>query len=86
MVGLATIAGRTATVSLDFGERDNALIAYELERGWGIMTRVGLHCAPLAHQSLGSFPHGTVRFSFGAHLTDDDVDTAVEAIKTLLEG
>ena len=86
VVGLPTIAGRTATVSLDFGERDNALIAYELERGWGIMTRVGLHCAPLAHQSLGSFPHGTVRFSFGAHLTDEEIDTAVEAIKTLLKG
>ena len=39
--------------------------AYALDAEYGIMTRVGLHCAPAAHQTLGTYPTGTIRFSFG---------------------
>ena len=85
VIGLPTAEGRTATVSLDFIGRDNALIAEELERRWGIMTRVGLHCAPLALQSLGCFPRGTIRFSFGKSNTNKEIDTALDAIATLLK-
>lgn len=45
------------------------------------MTRVGLHCAPLAHKSLGTFPEGTVRFSIGPFNTEEEIDTAIEAIR-----
>lgn len=52
-------------VSVDFLHLDNAQAAYELENRWGIETRCGLHCAPKAHQTLGTYPQGTVRFTPG---------------------
>ena len=57
------------------------MIAFQLEQEYGIMTRVGLHCAPLAHKSLGTFPEGTVRFSIGPFNTEEEIDTAIEAIR-----
>lgn len=48
-----------------------------------ISVRVGLHCAPMAHQALGTFPDGTVRFSLGYFNTLEEVETAVEAIKDI---
>jgi len=50
-----------------------------------IAVRVGLHCAPLAHKALGSFPDGTVRFSLGYFNTIEEVDIAVEAIKRIAD-
>ena len=46
----------------------------------GVLTRCGLHCAPAAHRSLGSFPEGSVRFSMGWANTEADIDAALEAI------
>lgn len=82
-VGMPGVEGRTSVVSITAVERDNAEIAFELERDWNIMTRVGLHCAPIAHQSLKTFPQGTVRFSFGATNTEEEIDTALEALAML---
>lgn len=78
----ARVAGRpeTAVVSLDFPGRDNAECADLLAQRFGIMTRCGLHCAPSAHRSLGTFPRGTVRFSFGWFTTPEEIDSALEAI------
>ena len=66
-----------AVVSLDFQTVDNAVAAFELEQAAGIMTRVGLHCAPVAHRSLGTFPQGTVRFAFGASNTEEEIDICI---------
>ena len=76
---------RTAVVSLDFPEMDNAIAAFLLEQEYGIMTRVGLHCAPLAHQSLGTFPKGTVRFSFSEENTEEEISRGIEAVKRITE-
>lgn len=73
-----------AVVSLDFQTVDNAVAAFELERRAGIMTRVGLHCSPLAHQSLGTFPQGTVRFAFSACNTREEIDVCIAVLKELL--
>lgn len=81
IAGMPTEEGRVSVISIDFLNGDNGMIAFQLEHEYGIMTRVGLHCAPLAHQSLGTFPEGTVRFSIGPFNTEEDIDTAVEAIK-----
>lgn len=70
---------RVGVIALDFPGRDNALVAYALEKE-GIMTRCGLHCAPSAHRTLGTFPRGLVRFSLGAFTTEAEVDAAIEAI------
>ncbi len=50
-----------------------------------IETRIGLHCAPLAHQGLNSFPDGSVRFSISPYHTKDDLDYLYHAIDTLLK-
>ncbi len=59
---------------------DMAQVAYELDSRYGIMTRVGLHCAPNAHKSLGTYPSGTIRFSFGPENTKEELDTALQAL------
>lgn len=47
--------------------------------------RCGLHCAPLAHQTLGTYPQGTVRFAFGHENTEEKVEYAANAIREILE-
>jgi cysteine desulfurase / selenocysteine lyase len=56
-----------------------------LEDEYEISVRVGLHCAPLAHQALGSFPDGTVRFSLGYFNTLEEVRIAVGAVRRIAE-
>ena len=70
-------------VSVDFLHLDNAQAAYELESRWGIETRCGLHCAPKAHQTLGTYPQGTVRFTPGHATTEEEIDRAVSAIEEI---
>ena len=75
--------GRVGVISVDFLRQDNAEVAFQLEEQYGILTRCGLHCAPLAHKTLGTYPEGTVRFSIGYTTTEDEVDTAIQAIHSL---
>lgn len=75
--------GRVGVISVDFLRQDNAEVAFQLEEQYGILTRCGLHCAPLAHKTLGTYPEGTVRFSVGYTTTEDEVDTAIQAIHSL---
>lgn len=83
--GPACAERRMGIVSVDFPARDNGEIAYLLERDYGILVRCGLHCAPLAHKALNTFPQGTVRFSVGWATTERDVDAAASAILSLAE-
>lgn len=75
----------TAIVSVSFDNIDNALASFLLEDKYGIMTRSGLHCALSAHKAMGSYPRGTVRFSFGCFNTNDDVDFTVNAVREICE-
>ncbi len=77
---------RCAVVSLDFLELDNGEAGYLLEHEFGIMTRCGLHCAPDAHKTLGTFPQGTVRFSFGYFNTREEIRQAADAVHSILCG
>ena len=81
--GQERLENRVGVLSLDFLRQDNAAVAYALEQRFGILTRCGLHCAPSAHKSLGTFPKGTVRFSLGFANTEQDVDAALAAITAL---
>ena len=76
--------GRTGVVSLQTLTQDLAQAAFRLDRDYGIMTRVGLHCAPSAHRTLGTFPTGTIRFSFGWWNTEEDVAAALAALTEIL--
>lgn len=85
IVGKQNIQDRTAVISITIDGMDPANIAYELESTYHIMTRVGLHCAPRAHQTLGTYPEGTVRFSFGYANTHKDVESALSALNTIVK-
>ena len=74
---------RSAIVSLNVGDIDSAEISDALMQGWGIATRPGAHCAPLMHRALGTERQGIVRFSFGYFNTDEEVDTAIDALRDL---
>ena len=57
-----------------------------LERRYGILTRVGLHCAPRAHRTIGTFPDGTVRLSWGAFTREADMVRAARAVLSIAGG
>jgi cysteine desulfurase family protein len=84
VVGPSATEERCPIVSLDFLRKDNAEVAFHLDEEFGIMTRCGLHCAPLAHQTLKTFPQGTVRFAFGHKNTVEEVECAIDAIEQIL--
>ena len=83
VVGKKDTEGRTGVVSVQTVRRELAQTAYELDVQYGIMTRVGLHCAPSAHQTLGTFPTGTIRFSFGWWNTREEAALALQALNEL---
>ena len=83
LVGTKDLTRRVGVIAVDFLSRDNAEAADDLERKFGILTRCGLHCAPSAHKTLGTFPQGVVRFSLGHQSTEEDVLLALSAIKAL---
>lgn len=80
VAGTQNPARRTGVVSVDFLTMDNAAAAFRLENEYGVLTRCGLHCAPNAHKTLGTFPQGTVRFSIGYSTTEEDISDALEAV------
>lgn len=79
IIGNKDMSDRLGLVSI-LSSKDNAELSQFLEQK-DIITRVGLHCAPLAHKSLGTFPRGTIRFSFGYFNTLEDIDITIKAIK-----
>ncbi|MDC7244978.1 MAG: aminotransferase class V-fold PLP-dependent enzyme [Sphaerochaetaceae bacterium] len=85
VIGPKDCTNRTSVISVDFPDLDNAEVAYKLFEDSAIETRVGLHCAPVAHRSLGTFPRGTVRFSLGYATTEKEIDRTIEACKRVLD-
>ena len=84
IIGKRGMEGRTGVVSIVPTQMDPAELSYQLDERYGIATRVGLHCAPSAHRTLGTWPGGTVRFSFGVFNTESEIDEAVEAVGRIL--
>ncbi len=88
---LRVLAGRTDTeqvgvVSVQTLQKELSQAAFELDDHFGIQTRVGLHCAPAAHKTLGSYPTGSIRFSFGWYNTQEQVDLALSALTEVCHG
>jgi selenocysteine lyase/cysteine desulfurase len=71
-------------VSFTVGNRTVSEIGLRLDDEFDVLCRVGLHCAPAAHRSLGTFPEGTVRFAAGASTTVDDIQAAVAAVREIV--
>ena len=79
-------AKRVGVVSLRGNGYDPHELSAALENGFGILTRSGIHCAPLLHRALGSFAHGgTTRFSFGPFVTREMVHQAIAAMSSLAQ-
>ena len=94
LTGASEISGLTV-----YGPKDTALrcglvsfnlagalpseVGLILDQSFGIMARTGLHCAPSAHRTLGTFPTGTVRFSFGWYNTPGEVRKGLEALREI---
>lgn len=84
IVGKRNCNERLGVVSIATERMDIAELAFILADKYAIATRVGLHCAPHAHKTLGTYPTGTLRFSFGWHNTDAEVSTALHALSEVL--
>lgn len=76
-------AERLSTVALNIRGIDCSEVAQRLDDDYGILVRAGLHCAPWAHQTLGTYPGGAVRFSFGYFNSAGEVDSAVAALREI---
>lgn len=83
LYGLPNGKERTATLSLNIPGIPSSEVALRLEREFGILCRSGLHCAPSAHRTIGTFPEGTVRFSLGAFNTKEEIDLALQAVSKI---
>ncbi len=75
---------RTSVISLTSDKLDIAYISRELLERAGIENRVGLHCAPSAHKSIGTFPTGTLRLSPGPFTTDEEIEITIKTLKDIL--
>lgn len=76
---------RCPIVALNIGDYDSSEVSDALLTEYDISTRPGAHCAPLMHEALGTVEQGAVRFSFSHYNTEEEVDTAVRAIRELAE-
>ncbi len=81
--GTHDAARQTGAVSCTIAGADVGVIGLRLDDDYGILCRVGLHCAPSAHRTIGTFPQGTIRLSPGAHTTPEEIDVAIGAIAEL---
>ena len=83
IIGPGSDDPRLPVYSVNIKGMDNAKLARDLSDIYRIETRPGLHCAPLAHRTLGTFPEGALRISPGYFNTADDIDLAVSALTEL---
>jgi cysteine desulfurase/selenocysteine lyase len=95
IAGLSDIAGvkvygthdpekSVAIVSFTARGRRVSEIGLRLDEDYGILARVGLHCAPAAHKTIGTFPEGTVRLAPGVFTRADDIKEAVSAVEKVV--
>lgn len=75
----------TAVVSFTLAGKRVSEVGYRLDEEYEIFCRVGLHCAPAAHRSLGTFPEGTVRLAPGPTTTPDEIETTLGAVRKVAE-
>ena len=85
LYGTCSSVNQTGVLSINIRGFDPSEVGEALDRKYGILTRIGLHCAPRAHSTLGTFPDGTVRFSWGVFTGEKDILKAVRFLKEIAE-
>ena len=85
LYGCGDASRQTATVSFNIQGMEPSMAGLRMDEEYAVLCRVGLHCAPAAHKTLGTFPTGTVRFGLGFWNTQAEVNAALEAVRQLAE-
>ncbi len=81
--GPCDIEKQAPVISINIGEEDSSEVSYILDQVFNIAVRPGLHCAPLAHRTIGCYEQGCIRFSVGPFNTINDIKAAIEAVQTI---
>ncbi len=76
---------RTGVLALSFTHKDASWIAHALNQEYGIITRVGLQCAPVAHKTIDTYPSGVLRISVSPFNTPEEIDQLILALEILLK-
>ena len=84
--GSGDASQQTATVSFNIHGLESSEVAQRLDDEFGVLCRPGLHCAPSAHRTIGTFPRGTVRFGLSVLNTAEEVEAAIRAVKHIARG
>ncbi len=77
--------GRIGLASLNLDGVSPSEAGLILDRRFGVMCRIGLHCAPAAHRTLGTYPTGTVRLAWSAFTTEAEIDAALDGLAAIAE-
>ncbi len=83
LYGTRDPARQVDTIAFNIAGMSPSEAGFLLDDEFGIQTRIGLHCAPAAHKTIGTYPDGAIRFAPGIFMTDDDVRYAFEAVAQL---
>ncbi|MFC1504324.1 aminotransferase class V-fold PLP-dependent enzyme [Spirochaetota bacterium] len=75
---------RIPVLSFNVRNKKPSEITYALDNEYNIMARAGLHCAPSAHRTIGTFPEGTVRFSLSFYNTEKEISYTVSSLKKII--
>lgn len=81
--GPCNVEQQAPVISINIGEEDSSEVSYILDQVFDIAVRPGLHCAPLAHKTIGCYEQGCIRFSIGPFNTVGDIEIALEAVKKI---
>lgn len=83
LYGPLDISQHAPVVALNIGDADSSEVSYILDEEYDIAVRPGLHCAPLAHKTIGTFKQGVVRFSFSYENTHEEIELGIKALKEI---
>jgi cysteine desulfurase family protein len=83
LYGPESVKDRIATISFNLARLSPSEVAQRLEKEFGILCRPGLHCAPAAHRTIGTFPEGTIRFGLSAFNTEAEIETVIRAVSLI---
>jgi selenocysteine lyase/cysteine desulfurase len=81
--GEPEMAGHVGLATIAMPGKHPQDLADILDGDFGIAVRAGLHCAPLVHKAMGTYPDGAVRFSLGPFSTAVDIDAAIDAMTAI---